>query len=60
MLVAKNGGRDPAYREEQGQRGMKQARFTVRVVLGRGRRDATVWTCDFSHDYVRINADYRT
>ncbi len=58
--VAVNGGRNPAYREEDGQRVMKQAEITVRVGLGRGDAADTVWTCDFSHDYVTINADYRS
>lgn len=58
--VATRGGRHPAYREEDGQRVMKQAEITVRVVLGRGQANATVWTCDLSHDYVSINADYRS
>ena len=58
--VAVNGGRNPAYREEDGQRVMKQSEITVRVVLGRGNVADTVWTCDFSHDYVTINADYRS
>ena len=57
--VATRGGRHPAYREEEGQRVMKQAEITVRVVLGRGTASDTVWTCDLSHDYVTINADYR-
>jgi glutamate N-acetyltransferase/amino-acid N-acetyltransferase len=54
------GGRHPDYREEQGQRVMKQAEITVRVDLHRGPAHATVWTCDLSHDYVSINADYRS
>ncbi|MBI2769900.1 MAG: bifunctional glutamate N-acetyltransferase/amino-acid acetyltransferase ArgJ [Burkholderiales bacterium] len=58
--VAVNGGRNPAYREEDGQRVMKQSEITVRVGLGRGNAADTVWTCDFSHDYVSINADYRS
>ncbi|GAA4424131.1 bifunctional glutamate N-acetyltransferase/amino-acid acetyltransferase ArgJ [Acidovorax lacteus] len=58
--VAVNGGRNPAYREEDGQRVMKQSEITVRVALGRGSAVQTVWTCDFSHDYVTINADYRS
>lgn len=58
--VAKGGGRNPSYREEDGQRVMKQAEITVRVVLGRGSAADQVWTCDFSHDYVSINADYRS
>ena len=60
VLVAKNGGRHPEYREEDGQRVMKQSEITVRVVLHRGDAARTVWTCDLSHDYVSINADYRS
>ena len=60
VLVAKAGGRNPAYQEADGQRVMKQSEITVRVVLGRGAASANVWTCDFSHDYVSINADYRS
>jgi glutamate N-acetyltransferase / amino-acid N-acetyltransferase len=58
--VVTQGGRHPAYREEDGQRVMKQAEITVRVHLGRGAASSTVWTCDLSHDYVSINADYRS
>ena len=58
--VALQGGRNPAYREEDGQRVMKQSEITVRVLLGRGTAADTVWTCDFSHEYVTINADYRS
>jgi len=58
--VAVKGGRNPAYREEDGQRVMKKSEITVRVVLGRGNAVDTVWTCDLSHDYVSINADYRS
>ena len=58
--VAVQGGRNPASREEDGQRVMKQSEITVRVLLGRGDAQDTVWTCDFSHDYVTINADYRS
>lgn len=58
--VVREGGRHPAYREEDGQRVMKQAEITVRVDLHRGAAAATVWTCDLSHDYVSINADYRS
>ncbi len=58
--VASAGGRHPDYREEQGQRVMKQAEITVRVSLNRGSAQTTVWTCDLSHDYVSINADYRS
>jgi glutamate N-acetyltransferase/amino-acid N-acetyltransferase len=58
--VATKGGRNPSYREEDGQRVMKQSEITVRVGLGRGDATETVWTCDFSHEYVTINADYRS
>ena len=58
--VATQGGRNPAYREEDGQRVMRQSEITVRVLLGRGTASDTVWTCDLSHDYVTINADYRS
>ncbi|AMM23828.1 bifunctional glutamate N-acetyltransferase/amino-acid acetyltransferase ArgJ [Variovorax sp. PAMC 28711] len=58
--VAVDGGRNPAYREEDGQRVMKQSEITVRIGLGRGNASDTVWTCDLSHDYVTINADYRS
>jgi glutamate N-acetyltransferase/amino-acid N-acetyltransferase len=60
VLVAKGGGRHPAYREEQGAAAMKKAEFMVRAVLNRGKAEATVWTCDFSYDYVKINAEYRS
>jgi glutamate N-acetyltransferase/amino-acid N-acetyltransferase len=60
VLVAKNGARYAGYQEVDGQRVMKQAEITVRVVLNRGAATATVWTCDLSHDYVSINADYRS
>ena len=58
--VVTAGGRHPQYREEDGQRVMKQAEILVRIGLGRGVATETVWTCDFSHDYVTINADYRS
>lgn len=60
VLVVVRGGRNPLYREEDGQRVMKQSEIAVRVVLGRGDCQDTVWTCDLSHDYVTINADYRS
>ena len=60
VLVAKNGGRHGDYVEADGQRVMKQAEITVRVVLGRGEAADTIWTCDLSYDYVKINADYRS
>jgi glutamate N-acetyltransferase/amino-acid N-acetyltransferase len=58
--VVTQGGRHPAYREEDGARVMQQSEITIRVGLGRGDVVDTVWTCDFSHDYVTINADYRS
>jgi glutamate N-acetyltransferase/amino-acid N-acetyltransferase len=58
--VVDHGARGAAYREEDGQRVMKQAEIAVRVDLGRGSARTTVWTCDLSHDYVSINADYRS
>lgn len=58
--VATKGGRNPNYQESDGQRVMKQSEITVRVVLGRGKVSETVWTCDLSYDYVKINADYRS
>ena len=58
--VARNGGRNPDYREEDGQRVMRQSEIEVRVNLARGDASATIWTCDLSHDYVTINADYRS
>ena len=60
VLVAENGGRAPSYTEADGQRVMKQSEITIRVVLNRGSASTTVWTCDFSYDYVKINADYRS
>jgi len=59
-LVASDGGRHPDYTEEDGQRVMQQAEITVRIALGRGDHAETVYTCDFSHEYVSINADYRS
>ena len=58
--VATGGGRHPSYQEADGQRVMRQSEITVRVGLGRGNASDTVWTCDLSHDYVSINADYRS
>jgi glutamate N-acetyltransferase / amino-acid N-acetyltransferase len=60
VLVASGGARHPEYREEQGAAAMNKPEFAVRAVLNRGSADATVWTCDFSYDYVKINAEYRT
>ena len=58
--VARRGGRDPQYEERQGVEAMARPEFTVRAVLHRGKAAATLWTCDLSHDYVKINAEYRT
>jgi glutamate N-acetyltransferase/amino-acid N-acetyltransferase len=60
VLVATQGGRNPAYQETDGQRIMKEAEILVRIALGRGKTTETVYTCDFSHEYVSINADYRS
>ncbi len=60
VLVARGGGRYVGYKEADGKRVMAQSEITVRVVLNRGTEQATVWTCDLSHDYVTINAEYRT
>lgn len=60
VLVAENGGRAASYKETDGQRVMQEAEILVRVELNRGAASATVWTCDFSYDYVKINAEYRT
>ncbi len=60
VLVAENGGRAASYREEDGVRVMREAEILVHVQLGRGKEAVTLWTCDFSYDYVKINADYRS
>ncbi len=60
VLVATGAGRHPSYREEQGIAAMKKAEFEVRAVLNHGPASATIWTCDLSFDYVKINAEYRT
>ena len=60
VLVSEGGGRASSYHEEEGQRVMARPEITVRVVLGRGTATARVWTCDLSHEYVSINADYRS
>ncbi len=60
VLVAEKGGRAVSYKEEQGAAIMKESDILVRVVLNRGQASSTVWTCDFSYDYVKINADYRS
>jgi glutamate N-acetyltransferase/amino-acid N-acetyltransferase len=60
VWVAKNGGRNPDYLEADGQRVMQSPEITVKIDLGRGTASQTIWTCDLSHDYVSINADYRS
>ena len=60
ILVAEKGGRAASYKEEQGSAIMKESDILVRVVLNRGQQNCTIWTCDFSYDYVKINADYRS
>jgi glutamate N-acetyltransferase/amino-acid N-acetyltransferase len=60
VLVVAEGGRAPSYREEDGRRVMAEPEIAVRVALGRGGASSTVWTCDLSHEYVSINADYRS
>ncbi len=60
VCIVRNGGRADEYTEAQGQAVMDQDEITVRVDLARGKEETTVWTCDFSYDYVRINAEYRT
>ena len=60
VLVAEKGGRAVSYKEEQGAAIMKESDILVRVVLNRGKQNVTIWTCDFSYDYVKINADYRS
>ena len=60
VLVAENGGRAASYKEEQGAAIMQESDILVRVVLNRGKQNVTIWTCDFSYDYVKINADYRS
>lgn len=60
VWVAKDGGRNPSYQEEDGQKVMAAQEITVKIDLGRGSATQTIWTCDLSHDYVSINADYRS
>ena len=60
VLVAENGGRHPAYVEAEAAAVMKEAEITIHVDLGRGQATETVWSCDFSYDYVKINAEYRS
>jgi glutamate N-acetyltransferase/amino-acid N-acetyltransferase len=60
VLVAEKGGRAASYNEDEGQAIMNEAEIDITVQLHRGNEQATIWTCDFSYDYVRINAEYRT
>jgi glutamate N-acetyltransferase/amino-acid N-acetyltransferase len=60
VLGVKQGGRHPDYQEADGARVMAKPEILIRLKLGRGDCSETVWTCDFSHDYVTINADYRS
>jgi glutamate N-acetyltransferase/amino-acid N-acetyltransferase len=60
VWVAKDGGRNPSYQESDGQRIMQASEITIKIDLGRGSATQTIWTCDLSHDYVSINADYRS
>jgi glutamate N-acetyltransferase/amino-acid N-acetyltransferase len=60
VLVVDRGGRAASYTEDQGAAVMKPAEITVKVMLSRGSARTTVWTCDYSYDYVKINAEYRT
>jgi len=60
VWVAKDGGRNPSYQEADGQRVMQASEITIKIDLGRGTASQTLWTCDLSHDYVSINADYRS
>ena len=59
-VVSENGGRAASYQEADGAAAMQPAEITIRVDLGRGSASGKVWTCDFSYDYVKINADYRS
>jgi glutamate N-acetyltransferase/amino-acid N-acetyltransferase len=59
-LVSEHGGRAEGYTEATGSRIMKEAEITIRIDLGRGKAETTIWSCDFSYDYVKINADYRS
>ena len=60
VLVASDGGRHPDYQEEDGARVMQESEILVRIALNRGTVQETVYTCDFTYDYVKINAEYRT
>ncbi len=58
--IVEDGKRSEKYTEEQGQAIMEKDEFTIRISLDRGKEEATVWSCDLSHEYIRINAEYRT
>ena len=60
VCIVRNGGKDAGYTEEQGQAVMNQNEIRVKIELNRGQASATIWTCDFSYDYVKINAEYRS
>ncbi|MBU2821997.1 bifunctional ornithine acetyltransferase/N-acetylglutamate synthase, partial [Acidithiobacillus caldus] len=60
LAIVRDGARHPDYREEQGKAVMARAEIPIEVDLGRGEAAQTIWTCDLSYDYVRINADYRS
>ena len=60
VLVVENGSRAQSYCEQDGQRVMKQPEIIIKVILNRGQISMTTWTCDFSYDYIKINADYRS
>ena len=60
VCVVKDGKRSEDYSESQAQKIMEQEEITIRIILNRGDAEATIWTCDLSHEYVRINAEYRT
>jgi glutamate N-acetyltransferase/amino-acid N-acetyltransferase len=60
VCIVRDGGRDPDYEEAQGQRVFDKDEFVIKVILNRGSASVAIWTCDFSYDYVRINAEYRT
>jgi glutamate N-acetyltransferase/amino-acid N-acetyltransferase len=60
VWVAKDGGRNPSYHEADGKRVMQASEIAVKIDLGRGAAEQTMWTCDLSHEYVSINADYRS
>ena len=60
VCIVRNGGRAEEYTEEAGQRVMREPELVIRIELKRGQASVQVWTCDFSYDYVKINAEYRT